>query len=102
VAELSAEGTRLRSFRGDLRPFARCKGEVLLRRDMLDKPLIDVAGRRVVRANELVPARGAEHWHLVGVAIGAFALLRRLGPVRLENDRVVAWRGYGIVGMQVG
>jgi len=40
--------------------------------------------------------------HLVGVAIGAFALLRRLGPVRLENDRVVAWRGYGIVGMQLG
>src|SRR5688572_28416801 len=53
VAEISARGVRLATFKVDLRPFVRRVGEVLLRRDILDKQLIDVDGRRLVRANDL-------------------------------------------------
>src|SRR5579883_1034914 len=64
--------------RVDLRPFERREGEMLLRRDVLDKQLVDIEGRRVIRANDLqlVPADGA--LRVVGVCVSGRALLRRL------------------------
>src|SRR4051794_26171411 len=57
IAELTDQGAKLATFKVDLRPFSRKDGEALLRRDILDKQLIDVDGRRVVRANDLLLAR---------------------------------------------
>src|SRR5690348_1896209 len=51
VAACSPDEVRLDTFTVDLRPFERRAGEALLRQDILDKQLIDVDGRRVVRAN---------------------------------------------------
>ena len=44
---------RLNSDILDLRPFVRRESEVLLARDVLDKQLIDVDGKRVVRVNDV-------------------------------------------------
>lgn len=85
VAELSPEGVRLRSFTVNLQPFVRRHNEALLRRDILDKQLIDVDGRRVVRASDLVLALVDQQYRLVGVDIGVRALLRRIGPARFAN-----------------
>lgn len=95
VAELSPKGARLSTFTVDLRPFERREGEVLLRRDILDKQLIDVDGRRVVRANDLVLAKADGEYHLVGVDVSAPGLLRRLGPAGLtgtiESRSLIDW-----------
>ena len=53
IAEFDEQGARLNSDMLDLRPFARRDGEVLLARDVLDKQLIDVDGKRVVRVNDV-------------------------------------------------
>jgi magnesium transporter len=95
VAGVSEQGARLATFTVDLRPFARRDGEVLLRHDVLDKQLIDVDGRRVVRANDLLLARVDGEYRLVGVDVGAQALWRRLGPAALTahagKTRLIDW-----------
>src|SRR5687768_18136001 len=60
----SKHGARLNSDILDLRPFVRRESEVLLARDVLDKQLIDVDGKRVVRVNDvqiIEAARSEEH-----------------------------------------
>lgn len=93
---LSRQGAQLATLKLNLTPFARRDGEALLRRDILDKQLIDVTGRRVVRANDLVLARVGGKERLVGVDVSVQGLLRRLGPSVLTGDiegrRVIDWK----------
>lgn len=95
VAEATPAGIRLGTFTVDLRPFARREGEVLLRRDVLDKQLIDVDGRRVVRANDLRLAPVDGDYRLVGVDVSVQGLWRRLGPAALtgsvEGREMIDW-----------
>jgi magnesium transporter len=78
VRSLGPEGVLLRSASIDLQSFQRREGEVLLARDVLDKQLIDIDGRRVIRANDLqlYSAEGAVR--LAAVDVSGEALLRRL------------------------
>jgi hypothetical protein len=46
ISHFGEQGVRLNSDILDLRPFMRREGEVLLARDVLDKQLIDVDGKR--------------------------------------------------------
>lgn len=64
----------------DLRPFARRPDELLLKKDVLDRQLINVAGARLVRANEIELARVGGWWRLVGVDTGPRGAVRRLVP----------------------
>ena len=86
VVEVGENGVRLETFKVDLRPFERRDGEVLLRRDILDKQLIDIDGRRVIRANDLVLAKARGKYRLVGVDVSVQGLARRLGPRRLTGN----------------
>lgn len=85
IAALGRDGARLSSERISLRRFARRDNEVLLGHDVLDRQLIDVNGRRVIRVNDLELARADGEYRLVGVDIGGRALLRRLAPSRLSR-----------------
>lgn len=80
VLRLAADGAVLRKAQLDLRRFERRQGEVLLRRDVLDRQLINVDGARLVRANEIELADVAGSWRVVGVDTGARGGLRRLLP----------------------
>jgi magnesium transporter len=92
----------------DLRPFERREGEMLLGRDVLDKQLVDIEGRRVIRANDLqlVLADGA--LRVVGVCVSGRALLRRLagryGHGLAPGERVISWEdveGFAVRNPQV-
>jgi CBS domain-containing protein len=80
VSDLGRHGAVLRKTQLDLRRFERRQGEVLLRRDVLDRQLINVEGARLVRANEIELADVAGSWRVVGVDTGARGGLRRLLP----------------------
>ena len=76
--------------------------ELLLRRDILDKQIVDTQGFRVVKVNDLKLAQIKKTVRLVGVDISLSGLLRRLGiltpverltnalPVRL-SERTITW-----------
>jgi CBS domain-containing protein/sporulation protein YlmC with PRC-barrel domain len=80
VASVGPDGVVLRQAKLDLRRFERRPDEVLLRRDVLDRQLINVEGARLVRANEIELALVAGSWRVVGVDTGPRGGLRRLLP----------------------
>jgi magnesium transporter len=98
IAKMSEQGVQLNSDTLDLRPFARREGEVLLARDVLDKQLIDVDGKRVVRVNDVQLIDVAGEWRVTGADVSLQGLWRRLAPGNLAGSRtveVIDWADVG-------
>jgi magnesium transporter len=55
------------------------EGEILVKRDILDKQIVDVDGAKVVRVNDLKLGKYKEFLCILSVDIGLSGLLRRLG-----------------------
>ncbi|HEV7132963.1 MAG TPA: CBS domain-containing protein [Gaiellaceae bacterium] len=85
IDEIAPGRTVLRGELLDLQHFRRRQGEVLLKKDVLDRQLINVDGARLVRANEIELARLDGWYRVVGVDIGMRGLVRRLVPRRLAG-----------------
>ena len=73
--------------------------ELLLWKNVLDKQMVDVSGRKIVRVNDVALGTTGRTLRVTGVAIGGAAVLRRLGFLRLARlipivklrDTVVPW-----------
>ena len=63
----------------DLQSHARMDAELWLSRQVLDKQIVDMNGRRVVRVNDLQLSQVDGSLLLVGVDIGGRGLMRRIG-----------------------
>ncbi|MBF6604804.1 MAG: CBS domain-containing protein [Chloroflexi bacterium] len=79
VARLDASGAQLRTRTIDIDKFRQRPNEILLRADLMDKQIVDIDGRKVVRVNDLRLDEVGGAWHLVAVDVGGAGLLRRLG-----------------------
>ncbi len=95
VAQLKPDKVLLNNAKLDLRDFKPRPGEVRLSAEVLDHQLIDVDGARVVRASDLYLSPVGEQIRLVGLDVGYFSLLRRLGPRQIRTrptpDVVIDW-----------
>src|SRR5205085_3697062 len=99
ITNFDVQGVRLNSDILDLRPFMRREGEVLLARDVLDKQLIDVDGKRVVRVNDVQLAETGDEWRVMGADVTLAGLWRRLKPHNLAGmNRPVAVINWADVG----
>jgi hypothetical protein len=85
IEEIDPGRVVLRGVRLDLQPFERREHEVLLKKDVLDRQLINVEGARLVRTNEIEIARLEGWYRVVGVDTGARGLFRRLVPRRFAG-----------------
>src|SRR5437773_6331262 len=98
ISDFGQSGVRLNSDILDLRPFVRRDGEVLLARDVLDKQLIDVDGKRVVRVNDVQIIEAANEWRVTGADVSLIGLWRRLAPPFMRSGRaveVIDWADVG-------
>jgi len=98
ISHFGQHGVRLNSDILDLHPFMRREGEVLLARDVLDKQLIDVDGKRVVRVNDVQIIETANDWRVTGADVSLSGLWRRLAPSFLRSGRpveVIDWADVG-------
>jgi magnesium transporter len=99
ITGISEAGVRLNSDILDLRPFERREGEVLLARNVLDKQLIDVDGKRVVRVNDVQLIEVAGAWRVTGADVSLQGLWRRLAPAGFMGTRkpveVIDWSDVG-------
>jgi len=98
ITHFGEAGVRLNSDIIDLRPFMRREGEVLLARDVLDKQLIDVDGKREVRVNDVQVLEAANEWRVTGADVGLLGLWRRLAPSFLRSGKpveVIDWADVG-------
>jgi len=104
-ATLGVEWSDLRDIdedRVELRTVGRPTGqpprddELLLARDVLDTQVFDIAGKRLARVGDVRLALDDGILRVVGVEVGAGALLRRIGLRRLARrfpENPIAWSG---------
>jgi len=99
VASLDAKGARLQTLQLDLQRFKQRPDEIRLAKDLMDKQIVDIDGRKVVRVNDLGLDVADGELRLVAVDVGTAGLLRRLAP-RLElllarrvqvSERYIDW-----------
>ena len=63
-----------------------------LNEDLLDKQVIDIDGRRLVRVNDVVLEQNGQ-LKVVGIDVGFLGILRRLGlPTLSQKSRIIPWQ----------
>ena len=82
VETLDESGAKLRTGTIDIGKFRQRPNEILLRDDLMDKQIVDIDGRKVVRVNDLRLDEIEGTNRLVAVDVGTAGLLRRLGLER--------------------
>jgi hypothetical protein len=86
---------RLRSAAAYTHAVQRHSADVALAHDVLDHQVVDAAGTQIVRPSDVYLATVRGQVELVGIEVGLRALLRRLGPKRLQGriraQRVIDW-----------
>lgn len=95
VADFERSGVVLRRTTAELDRGAQpAEDELLLLRDLVDTQIVDVAGRRLVRAGDVDLERRDGQLVVAGVDVGGGPLLRRLGLRRLArrfSSRSLPW-----------
>jgi CBS domain-containing protein len=95
VASFSYDQARLNVEPGELGPFERRPGELLLGRDLRNRHLIHLERARLVRANEIELAKVGASWQVIGVDTTSKPVLRRMLPRRARSrvrpGRVIDW-----------
>ncbi len=79
VESMDDDGARLRVQTIDIGKFAQRPNEILLKQDLLDKQIVDIEGRKIIRVNDVSLDDIQGRLRLVAVDVGAAGLLRRLG-----------------------
>jgi CBS domain-containing protein len=79
VTSLDASGATLGTSAIDISKFQQRPNEIRLKLDLMDRQIVDIDGRKVVRVNDLRLDEVEGSLHLVAVDVGAAGLLRRLG-----------------------
>jgi magnesium transporter len=79
VACLDATGATLSTTAIDIGKFRQRPNEIRLKQDLLDRQIVDIDGRKVVRVNDLRLDEVEGALHLVAVDVGPSGLLRRMG-----------------------
>jgi len=99
LARFDEHDARLNTYVIDRHPFERREGEVLLARDVLDKQLIDVDGKRVVRVNDVQLIETGGEWRVTGADVTFAGLWRRLTPHNFVGTNrpveVIDWADVG-------
>ena len=99
ISRFDEAGAQLNFDLLDLRDFKRRDGEVLLARDVLDKQLVDVDGKRVVRVNDVQLIEVNSEWRVTGADVSLQGLWRRLAPAGFMGSRrpveVIDWADVG-------
>jgi len=101
VDSIDTGGARLRSASINITSFQQRPNEIRLWRDLQDKQIVDVEGRKIVRVNDIQLAPVEGRLRLVAVDVGVGGILRRLGlsgvgerlarALGLEAENYIEW-----------
>ncbi|MCL5256357.1 MAG: CBS domain-containing protein [Chloroflexi bacterium] len=85
LASLDEGGPKLKVNKNDIVPYQPAENELSLTKRVLDRQIIDINGKRVVRVNDLRLVKVDGSYRLVGADISTRGLLRRLGLERAAD-----------------
>jgi magnesium transporter len=101
VDTIDTSGARLRTASINITSFQQRPNEIRLWRDLQDKQIVDVEGRKIVRVNDIQLAPVEGRLRLVAVDVGLAGILRRLGlsgfgerlarALKLEAENYIDW-----------
>jgi magnesium transporter len=101
VDSIDPGGARLRTASINITSFQQRPNEIRLWRDLQDKQIVDVEGRKIVRVNDIQLAPVEGRLRLVTVDVGVAGILRRLGlsgvgerlarALGLEVENYIEW-----------
>ncbi|MDQ2934235.1 MAG: CBS domain-containing protein [Chloroflexota bacterium] len=101
VDTIDTGGARLRTASINITSFQQRPNEIRLWRDLQDKQIVDVEGRKIVRVNDIQLAPVEGRLRLVAVDVGLAGILRRLGlsavgerlarALKLEVENYIDW-----------
>jgi magnesium transporter len=101
VDAIDTGGARLRTASINITSFQQRPNEIRLWRDLQDKQIVDVEGRKIVRVNDIQLAPVEGRLRLVAVDVGVGGILRRLGlsgvgerlarTLGLEAENYIEW-----------
>jgi len=101
VDSIDTGGARLRTASINITSFQQRPNEIRLWRDLQDKQIVDVEGRKIVRVNDIQLAPVEGRLRLVAVDVGVGGILRRLGlsgvgerlarALGLEVENYIEW-----------
>jgi CBS domain-containing protein len=97
ISELGTDAVRTSTTKLDLGQFERRPGEVLLRQDVLDRSLINVATARLVTAREVELVNENGTWRVAGIDPSLKPRIWRMAPRRFrghdsEHREFVPWQ----------
>jgi magnesium transporter len=79
VRSVSEEAIKLAINADQLAPLVMEDGEVAINQAVMDRQIVDVEGRRVIKVNDLKLGAVGGHVRLVAACVGTRSLLRRMG-----------------------
>lgn len=104
ISEITEEGAKLNVGHDDVRFSYIQNDEVLLKRDLLDKQIVDTQGMKVVRVNDLSLSYESHILRLSGACCGTPSLIRAISKTlekavsavlklfgKSLNERLIAW-----------
>ncbi len=85
VGRLERDVVRLSSYQVNFQQFERRPWEILLADDLMDRRMVDVRHRKVIRVNDVALSPSDDQYQVTAVDVGLAALLRRLVPRALSS-----------------
>lgn len=100
VAVLISSAIPLKHHLEDISPFVPSPDDIFLKRDVMDKQIIDTDGARVVRVNDIELVRINGSIFVSNVDIGVLGILRRVGMGR-KFEALLSWFKFKITANQI-
>ncbi|WP_048191891.1 magnesium transporter MgtE N-terminal domain-containing protein [Methanobacterium sp. SMA-27] len=83
----------------DIKPYKIQKHDIILLKDVMDRQVVDIEGKKIRRVNDIKISPTNGHFHVIGVDIGVNGILRRLSLNRIikplgitSNEDLISWK----------
>lgn len=90
--------TRLKTSLDEIKEYKIKNHDIRLWEDVLDRQVVDIEDKKVRRVNDIKISCSHGYYHIMGVDIGFYGILKRLGlervakPMRVRsNENIIAW-----------
>lgn len=103
VANLGKDEVVLKTLLKNIEPRDVATNDIFLYRDILDKQIVDVEDRRVVRVNDLQFGIVNNKPHILGIDVSTRGIFRRIGvdkipPFSMFKPKFIDWQKIQVVG----
>jgi magnesium transporter len=83
----------------DIKSYKIQKHDIILLKDVMDRQVVDIEGKKIRRVNDIKISPTNGHFHVIGVDIGVNGILRRLSLNRIakplgitSNEDLISWK----------